>query len=253
MTDIIPGGSPVAGREVSADAVPDPVTETASAAHPTAEESIAPTEEIPSEAPFTTNGDEPTDADNEGVTDDADVIGNAVIDEADVTGEADVTDEAGTLTDPRTVSDAVPQSESEQPTGGSDEEATANGETERPANADNTAIVDYAAMAEADLALIRRLDPAYASLVRLSDLPGASRFAELREMGLTTEEAFFAVCHTPPTVPSVDTRRHLHPSAPRGAAGLSGGMSAADLASARELFSDLSDREIQLLYRRCQS
>ena len=242
MTDIIPGGSPVAGREVSADAIPDPVTETASATHPTAEESIAPTEEIPSEAPFTTNGDEPTDADNEGVTDDA-----------DVTGEADVTDEAGTLTDPRTVSDAVPQSESEQPTGGSDEEATANGETERPANADNTAIVDYAAMAEADLALIRRLDPAYASLARLSDLPGASRFAELREMGLTTEEAFFAVCHTPPTVPSVDTRRHLHPSAPRGAAGLSGGMSAADLASARELFSDLSDREIQLLYRRCQS
>jgi len=108
---------------------------------------------------------------------------------------------------------------------------------------------DYAAQAEADLAVIRRIAPEYAHLTDLARLPGAARFATLREAGLTVEEAFYAVCHPRRTY---DNRSHLAPAAPRGAAGDPRSMSAADLAHARELFDDLSDEEIRRLYARCR-
>ena len=110
-----------------------------------------------------------------------------------------------------------------------------------------TAPVDYAAMAAADLAEIKRLDPTYAPAAHLSELPFARRFAALRDMGLSVAEALSAVT---PRFSPYDTRSHLRPSAPGGARNPEGCLSAEEMKAAKVLFSDLSEKELQSLYRR---
>lgn len=106
---------------------------------------------------------------------------------------------------------------------------------------------DYEAMAAADLAEIKRLDPTYAPASHLSELPFARRFAALRDMGLSVTEALAAV--TPRFTPH-DTRSHLRVSAPGGARAPEGLLSREELKAAKELFSDLSEGELHSLYRR---
>ncbi len=115
--------------------------------------------------------------------------------------------------------------------------------------------VDYEALAAEDLKELRRLVPSLSSLSHIGDLPGARRFAELREAGLTVEEAFWAACHTAVAErrPAYDTRSHLHSAVPRGASNNPAVMTASEMHAARELFSDLTESEIQKLYARCRS
>lgn len=114
-------------------------------------------------------------------------------------------------------------------------------------------VPDYAAMAEADLAEIKRLAPALGGLGHLSELPNAARYAALREAGLTVEEALWAACHrTVARTAPYDNRSHLRASAPLGAAGNPVAMSAGEMQAARDLFSDLTDAEIERLYARCR-
>ncbi len=114
--------------------------------------------------------------------------------------------------------------------------------------------VDYDALAAADLEELRRCVPSLADIQHISEIPGAMRYAELRDMGLGVEEAFWAACHksVTPKKPSYDNRSHLHSAVPRGAAGNPAMMTASELAAARDLFGDLSDSEIQKLYARCR-
>lgn len=108
---------------------------------------------------------------------------------------------------------------------------------------------EFAAMAEEDLAQLRQIFPALRSLPHLGNLPNARRYGELREAGLTPEEALRA---THPDLSGgglVGEKSHLRSSAPRFAAAR-GGIGAADLSAARDLFPDLSDREIDRLWRR---
>ncbi len=124
--------------------------------------------------------------------------------------------------------------------------------TEAPAEAET---IDYDRLAEEDLAKIKKLVPALSGITHIGELPGANRYAELRDLGLGVEEAFWAACRgvvgTGRTV-HYDNRSHLHSAVPRGVAGNPAVMSAAEMSAARDLFDDLSDAEIQKLYARCR-
>ncbi len=106
--------------------------------------------------------------------------------------------------------------------------------------------------AEEDLAQLRLLDPETAAYRHLGEMPGAIRFAELRELGLSVEEAYYAVRGANPEKPSPDRggRAHLHASVPGRAASGGAGMTVGEIEAARRLFPGLPDREIASLYRR---
>lgn len=108
-------------------------------------------------------------------------------------------------------------------------------------------VPDYAAMAAADLAEIKRLDPAYAPATHLGELPFARRFAELRDKGLSVEEALAAAV---PRFSRHDSRAHLQAVSIRGAKAPAGTLSREEMKEARALFSGLSEEEIHTLYRR---
>ncbi len=106
---------------------------------------------------------------------------------------------------------------------------------------------DYAALAAADLAEIKRLDPTFAPAAHLCELPFAARFAALRDLGLSVAEALSAV--TPRFSPH-DNRSHLRSAFPGGARETEGLLSREELKEAKSLFSDLSEKELHALYRR---
>ena len=108
-------------------------------------------------------------------------------------------------------------------------------------------MVDYARMAEEDLAEIKRLDPSYAPASHLGELPFARRFAELRDLGLSVKEALAAAS---PRFHSYDGRAHLRAVAPRGARAPEGTLDRDRMKEAKLLFSGLSEGEINALYRR---
>jgi len=109
--------------------------------------------------------------------------------------------------------------------------------------------VDYAGVAAKDLETLRRTFPECAEMDSLCQLGNPLRYAQLRDLGLSPEEAYLATArpHTHP-----DNRSHLTSSVPRAAAG-GIGMTAAQLSAARELFEGLSDAELTRLYRRALS
>ena len=110
----------------------------------------------------------------------------------------------------------------------------------------------YRRQAEEDLAEIARLDPTAGAYGHLGEMPGALRFAELRGLGLSVREAYFAVRGASDEKPLYERggRAHLHGSVPGRAAAVGVGMSAGEIEGARRLFPHLSDREITALYRR---
>lgn len=132
-------------------------------------------------------------------------------------------------------------------------EGTAEGITEgtealpAPQAAEEASPVDYERMAAEDLAEIKRLDPAYAPASHLGELPFATRFAELRDLGLSVREALAAAA---PRFARTDGRSHLRAVAPRGGKAAPEGLAPGDMKAARSLFYGLSDSEINALYRR---
>ena len=106
--------------------------------------------------------------------------------------------------------------------------------------------------AEEDLAILRQIDLETAAYRHLGEMPGAIRFAELRELGLSVEEAYYAVRGAKPEKPTPDRggRAHLHASVPGRAATGGVGMTVGEIEAARRLFPGLPDREIASLYRR---
>ena len=107
---------------------------------------------------------------------------------------------------------------------------------------------DYAALAAADAQELRRLFVECRDLTHIGELEDPIRYAQLRDMGLSVEEAYLATTRRRAgSVP--DNRRHLSASVPKGAA-KAGVMSVGERRAARELFADLADKEIDELYRR---
>lgn len=107
------------------------------------------------------------------------------------------------------------------------------------------------ALASADYDELCLSFPAARAYPSLADMPGATRFSELRELGLSVSEAARAA------MPEVGlelrqeaTRDTRISSMPHRSESTRGGMSYGEMAAARELFSGLSTKELLSLYRR---
>ena len=109
---------------------------------------------------------------------------------------------------------------------------------------------DYAAMAREDLATLTAEVAELAGITSLSALPDPARYGELRELGLSPTEAYYATAGGRPARPARASRAHLGASIGRAAATAGIRPSAQELAEARDLFPSLTDREIEALYRR---
>ena len=109
------------------------------------------------------------------------------------------------------------------------------------------AAIDYEQLALEDLAEIKRLDPSYAPASHLGELPFARHFAELRDLGLSVKEALAAAA---PRFEKADAKAHLRAMAPRGARVPEGSLDREGMKEAKLLFGNLTDAEINALYRR---
>lgn len=104
---------------------------------------------------------------------------------------------------------------------------------------------DYAVLAMRDLAELAEIFPEVRAKRSITELSNPLRYAALRDLGLTPKEAYLATEDRR----VADNRAHLTsrvPSSARAGSSLSG----RELDMARELFSGLTEREIQRLYKK---
>ena len=107
--------------------------------------------------------------------------------------------------------------------------------------------VDYGEIEKQDLEELRALFPHLKNTASITELENPLRYAALRDLGLTPKEAYLA---TSEPIRKYDNRSHLRSSVPKSATAPSGILTRGELETARELFSGLSDREIQQLYKK---
>lgn len=107
---------------------------------------------------------------------------------------------------------------------------------------------DYEAMAREDLAVLQSKFPTCRGITHIGELQNPLRYAELRDLGLSPEEAYLATNYARLSAYQKDNRSHLYSAIPKSAKGES--IRADALAQARDLFGDLSDGELISLYRR---
>jgi hypothetical protein len=106
--------------------------------------------------------------------------------------------------------------------------------------------VDYEALIASDIETLRSEFPELREINDITDLNNPLRYAALRDLGLTPEEAYLATAKRR----TQDTRAHLRSAHGRNAATSVSIMSQRELSAARDLFPDLSDSELQRLYKR---
>lgn len=107
--------------------------------------------------------------------------------------------------------------------------------------------IDYAALAISDLAEIKALCREFASAEKLTDLPFAHRFAELRDLGLSVKEALAAAM---PERVYESGKAHLRSAVPRPTHSPEGSLSHEEMRAAKDLFYGMSEKDINALYRR---
>ena len=107
---------------------------------------------------------------------------------------------------------------------------------------------NYEEIARRDVSELHEIFPELFMLTSITQLENPMRYAALRDLGLSPKEAYLATTTRPHI--RYDGKSHMRGSVPIGAFGQSASMSAGELAGARELFGDLSDSEIQKLYKR---
>lgn len=105
--------------------------------------------------------------------------------------------------------------------------------------------VDYAAIIKADTDELKARFPELAKISDVSELDNPLRYAALRDLGLTPEEAYLATRKRRAS----DNRSHLYPS-PSISKNEGGAIPESEMRSARELFAGMSDAEIRKLYRK---
>ncbi len=121
------------------------------------------------------------------------------------------------------------------------EDVPQNEELEHNANSD----IDYAAVVEEDLRVLREEFGELSSLTDITELNDPLRYAALRDLGLTPVEAYLATAKRQ----KKDNRSHLVATRTVSAA-QNGSMSESELSAAREIFVGVSDAEIRKLYKR---
>ncbi len=115
---------------------------------------------------------------------------------------------------------------------------------------------DYESLAKEDLNEIKRLFPDLAGLCDIRELDNVARFGELRDSGLSVKEAFMATNYNrllaslAEKAARSDGKSHLRSAIPTVSAPPSESMSAEQLRSAREIFGNLTDKQIENLYKR---
>lgn len=112
---------------------------------------------------------------------------------------------------------------------------------------ENSSAVDYTEVARADMEELRSLFPHLREKTSITELDNPLRYAALRDLGLTPKEAYLA---TSEPMQKYDNRSHLRSAVPKSASTPTGILTRGELEAARELFSGLSDREIQKLYKK---
>lgn len=107
--------------------------------------------------------------------------------------------------------------------------------------------VDYSRLVREDILTLReKFSECRASLTDISELNNPVRFAALRDLGLSAEEAYLA---TGGVRRSYDNRSHLGATVPAVARGAVE-IPRAEYEIARGLFTDMSDADIKKLYRK---
>ena len=105
--------------------------------------------------------------------------------------------------------------------------------------------IDYAAVVEEDIKILREEFRELANLSDICELNDPMRYAALRDLGLSPIEAYLATAKRQKR----DNRSHLVATRTVSAA-QNGTMSDAELSAAREIFVGIPDSEIRKLYKR---
>lgn len=107
---------------------------------------------------------------------------------------------------------------------------------------------DATATLEEDLNTLKAEFPELAEIESITELGNPTRYAALRDLGLTAREAYLATSSR--TVSRTDNRAHLISGVPRAARSPLTSMTKSQLAEARELFKGMSDAQIHQLYKK---
>ncbi len=111
----------------------------------------------------------------------------------------------------------------------------------------NSTEYDISELLAEDLLELSELFPELSGVDDIARIENSSRYAALRDMGLSPEEAYRA---TRKGAPIRDSRAHLKSSVPTLNTQPFSGMTQREWREARELFEDLSDSEIEKLYKK---
>ena len=106
---------------------------------------------------------------------------------------------------------------------------------------------DYESIVEADLLALREEFSELGEINSILELKNPIRYGALRDLGLTPAEAYLA---SEGRMRRKDNRAHLKSSLPRSVSSPASEIPKRELEIARELFSDLSEREIHKLYKK---
>ena len=106
--------------------------------------------------------------------------------------------------------------------------------------------IDYESLIASDVAKLKSEFPELKGIKNVTELNNPLRYAALRDLGLSPEEAYLATARRSKS----DTRSHLKSAHGRNAAAGTHGMSYVELTVAREIFPGKTDAELERLYKR---
>lgn len=106
--------------------------------------------------------------------------------------------------------------------------------------------IDYSVIERDDLAALKKEFPELSGISRITELQNPLRYGALRDLGLSPTEAYLA---THGKRRGADNRSHLVAS-PTVASTPHGVISEREMEAARNIFPDISDREIRKLYKK---
>ena len=117
---------------------------------------------------------------------------------------------------------------------------------ENEQNSESEIGINYSEVERDDLAALKKEFPELSGISRITELQNPLRYGALRDLGLSPTEAYLA---THGKRRGADNRSHLVAS-PTIASAPQGVMSEREMDAARDIFPDISDREIRKLYKK---
>ncbi len=106
--------------------------------------------------------------------------------------------------------------------------------------------IDYSVIEQEDVKALKGEFPELSAINSITELENPLRYGALRDLGLSPAEAYLAACRRKK---SADNRYHLFAS-PAIAASSQGSISEKEMEAARDIFPDISDKEIRKLYKK---